>query len=200
MYGGLFIQEAVSVARSMSKEQSEFKLETERLTMRWLTLEDADLMLAVWNDPAFFKYVGDRGIRTVEQAQETLLSGAFKMYEEHDHGPYRLARKADNVAIGTCGLFRREGYDEPDIGWSVLPEFGRQGYAYEAASAVLEYGQSELGLTRILAFISPENAPSIGLAEKIGLRFKRLTRLVGEDEYVGLYSVTNKVNKDKNAS
>ncbi len=82
----------------------------------------------------------------------------------------------------------------------MLPEFGRRGYAYEAASAVLEYGQNELGLTRILAFISPENAPSIGLAEKIGLRFKRLTRLVGEDEYVGLYSVTNKVNKEKNAT
>lgn len=159
--------------------------------MRWLTLADADLMLAVWNDPAFFKYVGDRGIRTVEEARETLLSGAFKLYEDYGYGPFRLARTADDVAMGTCGLFRREGHDDPDIGWSVLPDFGRQGYAYEAASAVLEYAQSELGLQRILAFISPENAPSIGLAEKIGLRFERLTRLAGEEEYVGLYSVTN---------
>lgn len=175
----------------MNNVQSTFELETERLNMRWLTLEDADLMLAVWNDPAFFKYVGDRGIRTVEQAEETLLSGAFKLYEEHGYGPFRVALKADDVAIGTCGLFRREGYDEPDIGWSVLPEFGRQGYAYEAAKAVLDYGQGELGLERILAFVSPQNAPSIGLAKKIGLRFERLTKLVGEDEYVGLYSVTN---------
>lgn len=159
--------------------------------MRWLTLEDVDLMLAVWNDPAFFKFVGDRGIRTVEQAQETLLSGAFKLYEDHGYGPFRVALKEGDVAIGTCGLFRREGFDDPDIGWSVLPQFGRQGYAYEAASAVLEYAQSELGLTRILAFISPENAPSIGLAGKIGLQFEHLTRLVGEDKYVGLHSVTN---------
>ena len=159
--------------------------------MRWLTLEDADLMLAVWNDPAFFQYVGDRGIRTLEQAEETLLSGAFSLYEEHSYGPFRLALKADDMEIGTCGLFRREGYEEPDIGWSVLPEFGRQGYAYEAASAVLEYASSVLGLTRILAFIAPENVPSIRLAEKLGLRFERLTRLVGDDEYVGLYSVTN---------
>lgn len=173
----------------MSGKQAPFKLETERLTMRWLTLEDADLMLAVWNDPAFFRFVGDRGIRTVEQAQEALLGGAFKMYEEHGHGPYRLALKADDVAIGTCGLFRREGVDEPDIGWGVLPEFGRCGYAYEAASAVLEYGQSELGLSRILAFISPENKPSIGLARKIGLRFERLTRLAGEEEFVSQYGV-----------
>jgi ribosomal-protein-alanine N-acetyltransferase len=175
----------------MNSVESKFELATERLTMRWLTLEDADLMLAVWNDPAFFQYVGDRGIRTVEQAEETLLSGAFSLYEDHGYGPFRLALKADNMAIGTCGLFRREGYEDPDIGWSVLPEFGRQGYAYEAASAVLEYAQSELGLKRILAFVSPENLPSIGLAEKIGLRFERLTRLVGEDKYVGLYSVTN---------
>lgn len=159
--------------------------------MRWLTLEDADLMLAVWNDPAFFKYVGDRGIRTAEQAQETLLSGAFKLYEDHGYGPFRLTRKADDVAIGTCGLFRREGFDDPDIGWSVLPDFGRRGYAYEAASAVLDYARTGLGLTRILAFISPENTPSTGLAKKLGLRFERLTRLVGEEEYVALYSVSN---------
>jgi ribosomal-protein-alanine N-acetyltransferase len=175
----------------MNSGQSIFELETERLRMRWLTLEDADLMLAVWNDPAFFQYVGDRGIRTVEEAEETLLNGAIKLYEDHGYGPFRLTLKADDVAIGTCGLFRREGYEDPDIGWSVLPDFGRQGYAYEAASAVLEYADSELGLKRILAFVAPENAPSKGLAEKLGLRFERLTRLVGEDEYVGLYSVTN---------
>jgi RimJ/RimL family protein N-acetyltransferase len=175
----------------MNRVQPTFKLETERLTMRRLTLEDADLMLAVWNDPAFFQYVGDRGIRTLEQAEETLLNGAFKLYEEHGYGPFRLALKAGDVAIGTCGLFRREGHDHPDIGWSVLPEFGRRGYAYEAASAVLDYAQSELSLTRVLAFISPENTPSIGLAEKIGLRFERLTRLVGEDDYVGLYGANS---------
>ena len=176
----------------MNDEHSKFELETERLSMRWLTLEDAGLMLAVWTDPAFVHHVGDRGIRTLQQAEETLLSGAFKLYEDHGYGPFRVALKADDVPIGTCGLFRREGYDDPDIGWSVLPEFVRQGYAYEAARAVLEYAQSELGLTRILAFVSPENAPSIKLAEKIGLRFERLTRLVGEDEYVGLYSVTDR--------
>ena len=159
--------------------------------MRWLTLDDANLMLSVWNDPAFFKHVGDRGIRTVQQAEENLLSGAFKLYTDYGYGPFKLTRKADDMAIGTCGLFRREGYEDPDIGWSVLPEFGRQGYAYEAASAVLDYARKDLGLTRILAFISPENAPSIGLATKLGLRFERLTRLVGEEKYLAMYGVTN---------
>ena len=77
--------------------------------MRWLTLEDANLMLAVWTDPAFVRYVGDRGIRTLEQAEQTLLSGAFKLYEDHGYGPFRVALKADDVPIGTCGLFQRAG-------------------------------------------------------------------------------------------
>ena len=80
--------------------------------MRWLCPADADLMLAVWNDPAFIKHVGDRGIRTVDQAQESLSQGAFKLYADYGYGPYRVALSDDDSAIGTCGLFRREGFDE----------------------------------------------------------------------------------------
>ena len=166
-----------------------FQLKTARLTMRWLTLADADLMLAVWNDPAFIRHVGDRGIRTVQQAQATLLQGAFKLYENYGYGPYRVALQADDTEIGTCGLFRREGFDDPDIGYSILPEFSRQGYAHEAASAVLAHARSELKLPRITAFIAPGNAASIGLAEKLGLRFERMARLADDDEDICLYSM-----------
>jgi RimJ/RimL family protein N-acetyltransferase len=168
---------------------STFRLETERLTLRWLTLEDADLMLAVWNDPAFIRNVGDRGIHSIGEARETLASGAFKLYEEHGYGPYRVALASGDTAIGTCGLFRREGFDDPDIGYSILPEFCGSGYAFEAASSVLAYARSELQLARITAFISSGNVASIGLAEKLGLRFERVTRLAGEDEDVSLYSI-----------
>jgi len=166
-----------------------FRLETERLSMRWLTLEDADLMLSVWNDPAFIQHVGDRGIRSIDEAHETLANGAFKLYEDYGYGPYRVALTSDGTAIGTCGLFRREGFDDPDIGYSILPEFCGRGYAYEAACSVLEYARSELQLPRIRAFISPGNAASIGLAEKLGLQFERAARLAGEDEDARLYSM-----------
>ena len=165
------------------------QLKTRRLTMRWLTLADANLMLAVWNDPAFIRHVGDRGIRTVEQAHTTLMQGAFKLYENYGYGPYRVALQADDTEIGTCGLFRREGFEDPDIGYSILPGFNRQGYAYEAASAVLEHARSDLQLPRITAFISPGNAASIGLAEKLGLRFERMARLADDDKDVALYSM-----------
>ena len=100
-----------------------------------------------------------------------------------------MALAADDTDIGVCGLFRRDGLDEPDLGYSILPQFCGQGYAFEAASAVLNYARGELGLTRIAALIAPANAASIGLAEKLGLRFERPLRLPGEDADIGLYSM-----------
>lgn len=170
---------------------AEFRLQTERLTLSRLTLQDADLMLAVWNDPAFHKYVGDRGIRTQEDARKTLADGAFKLYEQYGYGPFRVALRDNSLPIGTCGLFRREGFDDTDIGWSILPEHCGQGYAYEAALAVVDFGFNEIGLNRITAFISPENVPSLGLARKLGLGYERMARLAGDDEDVCLYSMAH---------
>jgi RimJ/RimL family protein N-acetyltransferase len=157
--------------------------------MRWLTLADANLMLAIWNDPAFLQHVGDRGIRSVAQARATLADGAFKLYADYGYGPYRVALTDDDTEVGTCGLFRRAGFADPDIGYSILPQYSGRGYAYEAASAVLEYARTDLGLQTITAFISPGNTASIGLATKLGLCFERATRLAGEDNDVGLYSM-----------
>lgn len=175
----------------MSVRQPEFGLQTERLDIRRLTLEDADLVLSVWNDPAFVKHVGDRGIRTLEEARATLVDGAFQMYENHGYGPFRVAIRENDQALGTCGLFRREGVEDPDIGWGILPEYCGKGFAYEAACAVRDFGFKEVGLTRLVAFISAENVPSIGLAKKLGLRYERMTRLVGDDEDVCLYSMAH---------
>jgi RimJ/RimL family protein N-acetyltransferase len=168
---------------------TDFALKTRRLSLRRITLADAELMLGIWNDPAFIEYVGDRGIRSVEQAHETLQQGAFKLYAQYGYGPYRVALAVDDTEIGICGLFRREGFDEPDIGYSILPAYCGRGYAFEAASAVLDYARTTLGLTRVTAFIAPTNTPSIGLAGKLGLRYERMARLPGEDADVGLYSV-----------
>lgn len=166
-------------------------IETERLSMRRLTLDDADLMLSVWNDPAFIEHVGDREIYSIEQAHDAMLNGALRSYEEYGYGPFRIGLREDDRAIGICGLFRREGYEDPDIGWSTLPTYGGKGYAFEAATAVLDHVHNELGIARVLAFISAGNLPSIGLARKLGLRYERQVRLVGDDEDVCLYSVTH---------
>ena len=102
------------------------QLETKRLSLRWLTLDDAELMLAVWNDPTFIRYVGDRQIRTMEAARTALVEGALKLFSDYGYGPFRLALISDDTPIGVCGLFRRLGLDEPDIGFAILPEYWRK--------------------------------------------------------------------------
>ena len=164
-------------------------LETERLQLRWLTLDDAPLMLAIWNDPAFIRHVGDRGIRTVEEARAGMVTGAMQLYEKYGYGPYRVAHKDDDTAIGICGLFRRDSLDEPDIGYGVLPEYCGKGYAYEASRAVMEFARSDLALARLIAIISPNNEPSIGLIRKLGLRFERMHRMQEDEDEVCIYGV-----------
>lgn len=171
------------------------QLETERLSLRRLTLDDAELMLAVWNDPSFIRHVGDRGIRTIDAARVALEEGALKFYSDYGYGPFRVALIADDSPVGVCGLFRREGLDEPDIGFSVFPEYWRKGFAYEAASAVVDHAETDLQLQRLIAIVSPENDPSVALIEKLGLQFERMYRLPGEDDDIAVYGM----QLDKNA-
>ncbi|MCP4299145.1 MAG: GNAT family N-acetyltransferase, partial [Gammaproteobacteria bacterium] len=121
-------------------------LETARLALRRVTLDDAGLMLAVWNDPAFMHYVGDRGIRTLEEAQEALNEGAFKLYEEHGYGPYCMSLKEDGTQVGICGLFRRDNLDDPDIGFAALPAYRGKGHVGQAAQAVVTHARHDLGI------------------------------------------------------
>ncbi len=165
------------------------RLQTARLQLRWLTQDDASLMLAVWNDPAFVRHVGDRGIRTVEQARDALKDGAMKLYEDHGFGPYRVAVKTDDTPVGVCGLFCRDGLEDPDIGFALLPEFCAKGYAYEAAAAVMAHVRNDLALARVVAVVSPKNAVSISLLEKLGLQYESMLRLPDDDQDICLYAI-----------
>ncbi len=164
-------------------------VDTERLELRWLTLDDAPMMLAVWNDPAFMQFVGDRGVRTLEEAQLSLQTGPMNLYVEHGYGPFRVIRRIDGASMGICGLFRRDGLDEPDIGFALLPEYCGEGFAYEASIAVLDHAREVLDLPRVTAIVSPENSASIRLLEKLGLHYDKLMRLPGDDKDVSLYSI-----------
>jgi len=156
--------------------------------MRRITLDDADVMLAIWNDPAFVQYVGDRGVRTIEQAQQVLGESVLTLYETYGYGPYCMIRKADVQRIGICGLFRREHLEHPDIGFAVLPEFCGAGFALEAASAVVEHARVDLDIRTLTAIVSPKNTTSIGLIEKLGLSLVGGITMPGEREEVRLYS------------
>lgn len=163
--------------------------DTDRLRLRRITLEDADLMLAIWNDPAFMRYVGDRGIRTAEQARVAITEGALKLYAEHGFGPYCMVLKCDGKRVGICGLFQRDNLDHPDIGFAVLPEYCGAGYAGEAAESVVAHARDDLGIAVVTAIVSPENRASIGLIEKLGLSYDREITMPDEEEAISLYSM-----------
>ncbi len=166
---------------------SDWSLETERLRLRHVALDDADLMLAIWNDPAFVRHVGDRGVRTIEQARDAVKSSALQLYADYGYGPYVVVQKSDNARIGICGLFRREHLDEPDIGFALLPEYCGKGLAGEAAFAVLAHGRDDLGLKTITAIVSPGNESSIALIRKLGLSFAEMITMPGEEREICLY-------------
>ncbi len=167
---------------------TDWLMETERMRLRPVTVDDTELMLAVWNDPAFIRNVSDRGIRTIGQARAAIESGAQKLFEDCGYGPYCLSLKSDGTMIGICGLFKRENLSDPDIGFSVLPDYCGKGFASEASVAVVDYARDWLGIRILTAIVSPTNAPSIRLIEKLGLTFEQMITMPGDDGAICLYS------------
>ena len=162
-------------------------LDTERLQLRTITLDDAPFYLELVNDPAFIEYIGDRGIRTLEAAREAIANGPIPMQVTLGHSLYVVELKAGHTPIGMCGLIKRDTLKEVDIGYAFLPQYRGQGYAYEAAAAVFAYAPT-IGLKRLLAIASPSNAGSISLLCKLGLRFQGLTHLTPDDPGTNLYA------------
>ena len=163
-------------------------LEAERLILRQLSVDDDAFILELVNDPLWLRFIGDRGVRTLDDARDYILKGPVAMYERVGFGLYLVERKSDGVALGICGLIKRDTLDDVDLGFAFLPEYRAQGYAYESAAAVLTYGRSALGLKRIVAITSPDNERSARLLEKLGFNFEKLIRLPNDNEPVKLFA------------
>ncbi len=164
-------------------------LETDRLTLRWQTAEDADFVLKLMNEPSWIRFIGDRGLRTTEDARNYILNGAVAMYEKHGFGLYLTELKEGNVPIGLCGLIKRDSLEDVDIGYAFLPAYWGKGYAYEAASAVLAHGKEVVGLQRIVAITTPDNASSANLLKKIGLQEKGMITLPNDADEVKFFAI-----------
>ena len=141
-------------------------IDTERLTLRLLTTDDALFINQLLNDPEWLRFIGDRGVRSVEDADSYILAGPVAMYERLGFGLYLTERKSDSAPMGMCGLIKRDGLDDIDIGFAFLPQYRGYGYGYEAALATMAYGKSVLRLKRIVGITSPDNSSSIKLLEK----------------------------------
>lgn len=155
-------------------------LETERLVLAQFTDRDAEFILGLVNEPSFLRYIGDRGVRSADDARRYIREGPVAGYERYGHGLLRVALKADDTLIGMCGVLKRDTLPEPDLGFSFLPAWWSKGYALEAATAVMRHARSVLRVGRILAITTHDNGPSIRLLGKLGFRFDRMIS-PGED-------------------
>ena len=164
-------------------------IETERLALRRLTIDDSEFILELLNDPDWLRFIGDRGVRTLDDARSYISKSLVAMYERFGFGLYLTELKSDGTPTGICGLIKRDSLEDVDVGFAFLPKFRGQGYAYESAAAVMEYGKRAFGLTRLAAITSADNDVSGRLLEKLGFKFERMVKLSDDGDEIKLFII-----------
>lgn len=154
-------------------------LTTERLNLRTVNADDAQFYLELVNEPSWIAYIGDRGLHSVEAARMALLDGPVAMQLRLGFSLYLVERRSDGVPMGLCGLLKRDFLPGLDIGYALASRYWGNGYAYEAAAAVMAQARDQLKEPRLLAITHPDNGPSIALLEKLGMRFVERKQLPG---------------------
>jgi RimJ/RimL family protein N-acetyltransferase len=164
-------------------------LETERLSLRHLSADnDAAFILELLNDPSFIRYIGDKGVRSLDDARQYILDGPIKSYEMYGFGLNLVELKSNPTAIGICGVLKRDTLPHPDLGFAFLPAYWNRGYAFESAAAVMDHARAVLHLDQVLAITSSDNEASVKVLSKIGFTFDRLMKLTGNTEEIKLFS------------
>jgi RimJ/RimL family protein N-acetyltransferase len=164
-------------------------LHTERLLLRDFTEADAGFMLGLFNDPAFHRYIGDKGVRTEEAARAYLTNYYIASYALHGYGPYCVINKASGTPIGMCGILKRSWLPDPDIGYAFMPEYRGRGFAGEAGRAVVEFAQEVLGLPRLVAIINSDNRDSVKLIATLGFTFEVMVRESEDKPELALFAL-----------
>ena len=164
-------------------------LDTERLVLRELGDNDAPFILQLVNEPSWLRFIGDKGIKTVEAARGYIQKGPVEMYARFGFGLWLVELKEERVPIGICGLIKRESLEDIDLGYAFLPAYWGRGYAFESASATMSHGKSKFGLKRLVAVMAPDNDASDRLLGKLGFRFERMVQLSNGSPELKLYAV-----------
>ena len=179
---------------------SDVILQTDRLRLRRLTAEDAAFIFALVNEPSFIENIGDRNVRSEEDAVRYIQNGPMASYERYGYGLYKVELRQTSTPIGICGPLKRETLEFPDIGFAFLPPFWGQGFALESAAAVMDYSREVLGLNDIAAITTPTNERSIKLLEKLGFKFQCIKNLTEDASPIKLFlSKPETEHKNKNS-
>ncbi|HET6977913.1 MAG TPA: GNAT family N-acetyltransferase [Pyrinomonadaceae bacterium] len=168
-------------------------LETERLILRGLEIGDAQFVLTLLNEPSFLRFIGDKKVRTIADAEQYIRNGPAASYERHGFGLLLVQLKDKPTPIGICGLLKRDELPDPDIGFAFLPDFWNKGFALESATAVMKDARERLKVQTILAITNQDNEASIKLLQKLGLQFVRLIKMSTDAVELCLMSSTQPV-------
>ena len=166
------------------------EIETPRLILRRLQFDDAPFVIALLNEPSFIENIGDRGVRSVEDAHRYLREGPMAMYESYGFGLWHTARKSDGASVGMCGLLKRDILPDVDVGYAFFPAFWGQGFAQEATVATLQHASRKFGIKRVIGVVSEGNAGSMRVLEKLGMSFERMFSMREDEPPVRLYGRT----------
>ena len=161
---------------------------TPRLLLAPLTDRDASFILGLLNEPSFLRYIGDRGVHSIEDACRYIQDGPVASYARHGFGLLRVGLQDGDIPIGICGILKRDALPDPDLGFSFLPAYWSKGYAHEAASAVMLHARGPLALHRIVAITSLDNEPSIRLLDKLQFRLEGVIRFGDDGSEVRLFA------------
>ena len=161
-------------------------IQTSRLELRELNFDDAAFILELLNEGDFIRFIGDKGVRTLQDARDYIRSGPMDSYARNGFGLYAACFR-NGPPIGICGLVKRDGLNDPDVGFAFLARHRSKGYAVESAAAVVAHGRQVLKLQRIVAITSAQNTHSIFVLEKIGLKFERMIRLTEHSPELKLF-------------
>ncbi|MBC7843890.1 MAG: GNAT family N-acetyltransferase [Gemmatimonadaceae bacterium] len=163
------------------------RIETPRTCLREMHDTDAAFICDLLNQPSFLQYIGDRHVRTPEQAATFIETRYRQSYRDHGYGLYVVEQRDTAVPMGICGFVRRDVLPDADMGFAFLPQFEGWGYAYEAATSALEHARVTLGLTRVLAIAQPDNARSHALLRRLRFDVSGEVLLPGETVTLRLF-------------
>lgn len=156
-------------------------MNTERLTLREIELEDAPFIFELMNEPPWIQFIGDRGIRTLADARGFISDRLRPSYSRDGFGFWLVELAADPTPLGICGLIKRPGLEYVDLGFALCERYWGKGYARESSEAVIDFAREQAGLEHLAAIVNPDNDRSARLLESLGMEFQEIIQLEGED-------------------
>ncbi|TGD72323.1 N-acetyltransferase [Mangrovimicrobium sediminis] len=164
-------------------------LQTDRLKLREVELADAPFMLELINQPAWKAFITQHDVRSEQQAADYIDTRIRSMYRTHGHGLWLVESKASARSLGLCGLLRREGLADIDLGFAFLPTTWGNGFAREASIACLQHAFDTLKVERVAAITVPENTRSIRALIALGFAYVSPYSLADSQDVLDLYSL-----------